>query len=989
MLRKLLVGAVVLQVVCAGAASGATFGKVVAIGGAASDLALDEARGYLYISNFTANRIEVMSLANNVIQTSINVASQPSSLALSPDGRYLVVAHYGNFASPGSPANAITVIDLSTNGKQTFALGNPPLGVAFGLDGLALLVTSQEFLLFDPVSGTTQTLNTVSGLTPNTLPQAPASFPSNIVAASIGVSADGLHMYGLTDTFTFSYDVNSRALSVVGYVSQPPQGPRVVSVNRDGTLFLAGWVLRDSFRRHLAEFPSPTGALNVGGHVFDSSRNLIYAEIPDSTAPNAPPTLQIVDSDNLTVRERLLLPENLAGKGVLSSDSNTMYAVSDSGVLVLPVGSLAQAHRLAASQEDVVFRGNYCDRRVTSQQITITDPGSGNTAFLLSTTTAGITISPSSGVTPATVKISVDPNAFQNQKGTVAATITIASTQAVNVPRSIRVLINTKEPDQRGSFVDVPGKLVDILADPARDRFYILRQDTNQVLVFDATNNTQIATLRTGNVPTQLAITFDRRYLLIGSNDSQIIPVYDLETLQPQTPVIMPPGHYPRSIAASAKAILAACRVAGPVHTIDRVDLISRTAVELPSLGVFKNSVNINTNLVASSNGGRILAVSADGTVMLYDANVDTFTVSRKDFQSLSGAYAASNFGKYVVGNQLLNESLVSMGTFETSTGQSSGFAFVDAMGLRTTAASASTPGVIQRVDSGTGSIFRATRIAEAPLLGDTNYAFTRTIAPLYSRNAIVNLTTSGFTVLPWAYDESVAAPRIDRIVNAADLTPSLAPGGLVSIFGDQLGPVNVATKEIPLPSALGDSCLTVNGMSAPMLFVSPNQINAQLPFETTGNVTLILRTPGGVSDNFNLTLLPGAPSVFRSGVAGPDTNLATIVRDANNTIVTPSNPVHRGDTLVIYATGLGQTSPAVQAGLPAPSDTLAGVLVPPKVDLGGMPLTVLFAGLTPGQVGVYQINVTVPKNAPTGLNVPLNISQGAAATSMNVRVVD
>jgi uncharacterized protein (TIGR03437 family) len=60
-----------------------------------------------------------------------------------------------------------------------------------------------------------------------------------------------------------------------------------------------------------------------------------------------------------------------------------------------------------------------------------------------------------------------------------------------------------------------------------------------------------------------------------------------------------------------------------------------------------------------------------------------------------------------------------------------------------------------------------------------------------------------------------------------------------------------------------------------------------------------------------------------------------------------------------------------------------------PKVDLGGMPLTVLFAGLTPVEVGVYQINVTVPKNAPTGLGVPLNISQGAAATSMNVRVVE
>ena len=112
-----------------------TFGTVVPIGGEAADLALDEARGVLYIANFTANRIDVMSLANQQIQTSINVAPQPSSISLSPDGHWLLVAHYGNNTAPASPTNALTLIDLTTNNaKQTFALGNPPLGVAFGLD---------------------------------------------------------------------------------------------------------------------------------------------------------------------------------------------------------------------------------------------------------------------------------------------------------------------------------------------------------------------------------------------------------------------------------------------------------------------------------------------------------------------------------------------------------------------------------------------------------------------------------------------------------------------------------------------------------------------------------------------------------------------------------------------------------------------------------------------------------------------------------------
>ena len=107
--------------------------------------------------------IEVMSLANNTVQTSINVAAQPSALALSPDDRYLVVAHFGNAAPPASSSNAMTVIDLTSNGSRPFRSGSAPLGVAFGIDGLALVVTSTDFLLLDPASGTTEELDTIAG----------------------------------------------------------------------------------------------------------------------------------------------------------------------------------------------------------------------------------------------------------------------------------------------------------------------------------------------------------------------------------------------------------------------------------------------------------------------------------------------------------------------------------------------------------------------------------------------------------------------------------------------------------------------------------------------------------------------------------------------------------------------------------------------------------------------------------------------------------
>lgn len=995
------------------------FGKVVPIGGQAADIVLDESRGVAYIANFTANRIEIMSLADNTIQTSLNVASQPSSMALSPDSRYLVITHFGNFAAPGSPSNSLTVIDLSNSGKQTFALGNPPLGVAFGLDGRALVVTTTDYLLFDPILGTTQQIDTISGVVAKTLPVPPANFPPQITTASVTASADGLTIFGLggsTATFTFKYDVTSRTVRPGGIVtSSGILGPRVVSANQNGSLFMAGWVMVDSAGTFVNYFPQHTNQFNIGTTLFDPSRGLLYSQIPEKSGE--PPTLKISDVDNLTIRDRIQLPENLAGKSVLSGDANTIYAVSDSGVLVLPVGSLSRAPRVSASQEDMVFRGSFCDRRVTSQTLSVTDPGGGNTPFSITSSTPGVTVSPSTGITPAAIHVSVDPNAFQNQNGTSIATLTLQSSKAVNVPPSVRVLINSKQPDQRGTVVNVPGNLVDLLADPTRDRFYIIRQDKNQVAVFDGSNYTQIAALRTGNLPSSMAITFDRRYLLVGNSGSQIVSVFDLETLQAMAPIRLPGGHIALSIACSANAILAATELFDGTHHIVRLDLNSRTGYQPDTLGVFQNKTDSNVALVASPNGSSIMAVEGDGSVLLYDAVQDTFTISRKDFPSLSGAYAASAFNQYIAGNNLLNSSLVTVRQLETGTGTSSGFAFVDQFAFRTTvpvavaapsgagtgtgtsgtsapAGPSSAAGVIQRLDMSTndGSVSRATRIAEAPLLGASgadSSPFSRTLAPLYSRNAIVNLTVSGFTVLAWNYDAAVTPPQIDKVVNAADLSPKIAPGGLISLFGSQFSPVNIATKEIPVPTALGDSCLTVNGLPVPMLFVSPSQINAQMPFETIGNVTMVLRTPGGVSGNYNTVVLPGAPSVFRSGIAGPETDIPTILRDRNGELVTTANPVHRGDVLVIYLTGLGQTSPAVPTGVPGSSDPLSTALTLPQVTLGGTGLSVSYAGLTPGEVGVYQVNVNVPSKAPLGLSVPLQINQGSVATSLPVRVVE
>ena len=249
-------------------------------------------------------------------------------------------------------------------------------------------------------------------------------------------------------------------------------------------------------------------------------------------------------------------------------------------------------------------------------------------------------------------------------------------------------------------------------------------------------------------------------------------------------------------------------------------------------------------------------------------------------------------------------------------------------------------------------------------------------------------MSTSGITVLASSYP-AAAIPSISGISSAADGSKAVAPGGLISIYGQNMSTLSLAASSIPLSTGLGNSCIGVNGAPIPLLYVSSVQINAQLPFSAEGNTTLTIHSPGGTSNNYNLTIQPTAPSVFMSGSAGPQTGLALVVRDNNSQLVTPTNPINPKDTLTIYLTGMGQTAPAILAGQPAPGKPLSWTAVPPVVTLGGAPLSVSYAGLAPGEVGVYQVNATVPSGVPTGLAIPLVITQGGGATTLKVRVVN
>jgi uncharacterized protein (TIGR03437 family) len=1009
----------------------APFGTVVPLVGHAADIALDESRGQLYIANFTANRIEVMSTSDNTVRRSMNTVTQPGGIALSPDSRYLVVTNYSETTSvPAASANQLTVFDLASNTRQTYSTGDAPLAVAFvntttPKSGRALIATKTSFYLFDPTNGTIEFLTTYTNLVKD-LPVPQATFPGQITQAAMSASGNGAYIWGVGSAGTgsqlvYMYDRDRNQMYGDFWTTTPPLLPRVTAA-QDGSWAMIGWAQFTRARCNGPNFmvqsrmPSAISHPNITGHAVDPRRGMIYGQVPDGTQPAGPPfaagklpTFNVMDPDNLTVREKIFIPENMTGRALMDKAGSTMYAISDSGIMVLPIGTMNRSSRVSTSVEDVLVQSNFCNRNAMKQTFTISDPGGNRTDFQISARGAGVQVSPTSGTTPATVTVTVDPAAMTNTFGTVAVNLDITSGSAVNVIPPVRLLISNPDQDQRGSVVNIPGTLTDLVADRDRRRFYVVRRDKNQILVFDGTNNQQMAVLRTGTTPRRVALSNDRKMLLVANADSQYVQVIDLDTMQPQLPIELPPGHYARSVAHSNNAAFAVVgNDAAPPGSVDRLDLQSRCAVQPPSLGVWQNKLDPESVLTAPDSRNTILLAETDGNVKLYEAQQDTWVLSRKDLATPpTGGYAASDpqgpptaslpdspsdMGIYVVGNTILNPALVPIGTLDASVGNTMGFSFSEAQrGYRLTGNTASGPGVIQNMPAlrvAPGSLVRPVRVTEAPILPTKEIPFTRTVDHLPAVGTVLNLTTSGVTVLAGAYDAPIAPPTIASVVNAADGNKPVAPGGLISIYGTNMAPTNQATSQMPLPTALGQSCLVVNGMLAPLLFVSGSQVNAQLPARVSGTATMTIHTPGGVSDNYNFSASSTAPSVFQTGSPSASQRMATVVRASNGELVTPTNPIHTDDTVVIYLTGLGATVPAVEDGMPAPSAPLATAAVQPVVSLGGKALNVYWAGLVPGYVGLYQINATVPFGVPQGLDIPLTIDQNGNSTTLSVRVV-
>jgi uncharacterized protein (TIGR03437 family) len=236
-------------------------------------------------------------------------------------------------------------------------------------------------------------------------------------------------------------------------------------------------------------------------------------------------------------------------------------------------------------------------------------------------------------------------------------------------------------------------------------------------------------------------------------------------------------------------------------------------------------------------------------------------------------------------------------------------------------------------------------------------------------------------------------------VVDAASFRAPVAGGALASLFGSQLATGTAQASTIPLPTTLADATVFVNDTPAPLIFVSTGQINFQMPFNLSGQTTIRVDRQGQRGNTMTVSVGARAAGIYTFpgtsyGIAvnasqGPGVVLAWPDIPAFAGI--PKAPAKTGDVLVIYGSGFGPVDPPVATGTAAGASPVSSVIDMPKVVFGRglfVPMAdPLFIGLTPGLVGLYQLNVQVPPNVPTSNTVPVGLAFPDGSTSNIVEI--
>ena len=242
------------------------------------------------------------------------------------------------------------------------------------------------------------------------------------------------------------------------------------------------------------------------------------------------------------------------------------------------------------------------------------------------------------------------------------------------------------------------------------------------------------------------------------------------------------------------------------------------------------------------------------------------------------------------------------------------------------------------------------------------------------------------FAAAPFIFAQT---PQISSkgVVNAASYAQPITPGSLVSIFGTNLANATASATQLPLTTELSGTSVTVNGVKAPILFVSPAQINLETPSTTQicyscsdfSTASVAVTTSAGSSPTVQVPISFSAPAAFTADTSGCGQAAAQNVA-ANYSVTdnSPSNSVQPGDYIAIFGTGFGPVYNAPTDGAAATGLTnlqsSVGITLGVNATFVSPGIVPNYGGLAPGLVGVDQVNFQIPPDAQQGCSVPVMI---------------
>lgn len=906
-----LLASAIVRPAAAQTTTSATFGSVITLGGTPSDIVLDESRGYLYLVQSSANRVAVYDYNAQAVINTIAVGKNPLAAAMSMDSSVLYVTNNGS--------SSLSVIDLgSQTVAQTVILPANPEGVEVGSDGRAVIATqgngtsnlNNTLLIFDRKQQLAQQILPVQfGPPPSTPPgiPVPQARPVTTFLGKLQRTPDGNLIVGVsqtspTSTVLYEYEPSSGTVLQSRVVTGQSS---VLSMSPDGSRFMAGFTLYDTAslaviaQQNTANAPFPiTGAFNtlqnIGGSTFSPDGSTVYSafNVAAFVQPAARPqssTLLISNTQNLGIQLGIKLPESIVAKMVITSDGANAWGLSESGLIYLPLSTLYNYPIVMPDATTVFLANDNCNRGVATASVNINNLGQGTLTFSVPDTGAALLARAVSGMAPSSITFTMDPgrNNVTRQPGTnlytgsatntgTAIAVNIQAPSAINIPPTIRVFMNYRQPDQRGVVYPIPTVpnstaqgLQDIVYDSNRNRIYIANAGYNRVEVFDAGTQTLLPPIQVGQLPHQMALSLDGSTLYVGNTGGESISMVDLDSEKVVGGVQFPP--YPR--AGNSNPIFVNALAIGYsglqfiMSNGTQWEVIGNEAVLRPPDSVAINPSNTSgsnvlptpVSMIATPGGENILTMNGSGTVYLYDALNDAYTASRQLFNApITGYYgplAAAAAGSFYLVNGVVLNSAITQNILDAGQRNVAAVAAVDNNNfIRMTTPVRTSITATPRDDLRTllemFSIQAGGESLVGPLAENPQFEIFGTsrvnLAPrqmvVDSNGNVYAITLSGLTTVPLPQGGTSPKPQINTtqgVVNSTDGTAKIQPGSFITVNGTNLASTAVAAA-LPPPTVLGGACVVFNDLAIPLLQTSGGQISAQIPTDMRPGVNVV-----------------------------------------------------------------------------------------------------------------------------------------------------